>query len=367
LTDIFGVESEIVTAIAETLKAKMTDSEKTAIAKRPTANTEAYERYLKGRFFWNQRTGADLRTAIEYFNQALGKDPSYALAYAGLADSYSLLPLYGAGSPADSFSQAKAAAKSALELDETLAEAHISLGFMLEEYDFDFEQSLKEYERAIQLNPNYATAHEFYSNGPLLALGQFDRAIAEGKRAIELDPLSLVYNMNLGTAYFVARRYDEAIAQLRKMLEMDPRFYSTHWLLGMAWQSKGQLNEAIAEYRKAVELNDNPFVLALLGQACARAGQREEAQRILARLSEEAKLRYVHAYSFALMYLALGDKERAIDEMERAYRERAGAAISLIKVNPMLDDLRGNPRFEALVQKVFASKNTEPKAHKTSP
>jgi serine/threonine protein kinase/Tfp pilus assembly protein PilF len=367
LTDIFGVESEIVTAIAETLRAKMTDSEKTAIAKRPTANTEAYERYLKGRFFWNQRTGADLRTAIEYFNQALGKDPSYALAYAGLADSYSLLPLYGAGSPADSFSQAKAAAKSALELDETLAEAHTSLGLMLEEYDFDFEQSLKEYERAIQLNPNYATAHEFYSNGPLSALGQFDRAIAEGKRAIELDPLSLVYNMNLGAAYFLARRYDEAIAQLRKMLEMDPRFYSTHWLLGMALQLKGQLNEAIAEYRKAVELNDNPFVLALLGQAYARAGQREEAQRILARLSEEAKSRYVHAYSFALMYLALGDKERAIDEMERAYRERAGAAVSLIKVNPMLDDLRGNPRFEALVQKVFASKNTEPEAHKTSP
>jgi TolB-like protein/Flp pilus assembly protein TadD len=355
LTDIFAVESEIATTIAETLQAKLTGSEKTAIAKRPTANPEAYELYLKGRFFWNKRTGADLRTAIEYFNQALGKDPGYALAYAGLADSYTLLDTYGAASPADSFPQAKAAAKKALELDATLAEAHTSLGNVFGN-DFDPEQSLKEYERATQLNPNYATAHHWLGNGPLLALGRFDRAIAEGKRAVELDPLSLIINADLGADYFVARRYDEAIAQLRKAIEMDPRFYYAHWNLGMAWQLKGQLNQAIAEYRKAVELNDDPYALALLGQAYARAGQREEAQKILARLSEEAKSRYVHAYSFALMYLALGDKERAIDEIERAYRERAAGDVSQIKVDPMLDDLRGNPRFEALVQKVFAPK-----------
>ncbi len=359
LTDIFAVESDIATTIAETLQAKLTGSEKSAIAKRPTANTEAYELYLKGRFFWNKRTGADLRTAIEYFNQALGKDPSYALAYAGLADSYGLLHVYGAASPADSQPQAKAAAKKALELDDTLAEAHTSLAKVLNRYDFDLERSLKEFERAIQLNPNYATAHQWYSNGPLLAFGQFDRAIAEGKRAVELDPLSLVINADLGQDYFIARRYDEAIAQLRKTIEMDPRFYLAHWDLGQVWQLKGQLNEAIAEYRKAVELNDDPFVLALLGQAYARAGQREEAQKILARLSEEAKSRYVHAYSFALMYLALGDKERAIDEMERAYRERAGGDVSWIRVDPLLDDLRGNPRFEALVQKVFAPRKAE--------
>ena len=224
LTDIFAVESEIAKTIAETLQARLTGSEKTAIAKRPTANTEAYELYLKGRFFWNKRTGADLRTAVEYFNQALGKDPSYALAYAGLADSYSLLLYYGAASPADSFPQAKAAAKKALELDDTLAEAHTSLATVLRDYDFDFEQSLKEYERAIQLNPNYATAHHWLSNGVLSALGQFDRAIAEGKRAVELDPLSLIINADLGQDYFFARRYDEAIAQLRKTIELDPRF-----------------------------------------------------------------------------------------------------------------------------------------------
>jgi TolB-like protein/Tfp pilus assembly protein PilF len=366
LTDIFAVESDIATTIAETLQAKLTGSEKTAIAKRPTANTEAYELYLKGRFFWNKRTAADLRTAIEYFNQALGKDPSYALAYACLADSYSLLPGFGGASPAGSLPRAKAAAKKALELDDTLAEAHTSLANVLNDYDFDFEQSLKEFERAIQLNPNYATAHQWYASGPLSALGQFDRAIAEGKRAVELDPLSLIINAALGLDYFYARRYDEAIAQLRKTIELDPRFYYAHGVLGEALQLKGELDEAISEYRKAVELNDAPFVLGLLGQAYTRAGQREEAQKILARLSEEAKSRYVNAPSFALIYLALGDKERAIDEMEQSYPER-GSFVSRIKVAPMLDDLRGNPRFEALVQKVLTPKNTVPEARKASP
>src|SRR6266567_929136 len=365
LTDIFAVESDIATTIAQTLQAKLTGSERTAIAKRPTANPEAYELYLKGRFFWNKRTGADLRTAIEYFNQALGKDPGYALAYVGLADSYGLLNVYGAASPADSFPQAKAASKKALELDDTLAEAHTSLALVLNDYDFDFEQSLKEFERAIQLNPNYATAHQ-WSARPLLALGQFDRAIAESKRAVELDPLSLVINTDLGTDYFVARRYDEAIAQLHKTIEMDPRFYFAHGALGRVCQLKGQFNEAIAEYRKAVELNDDPSVLALLGQAYARAGQREEAQRILARLSEEGKSRYVQAYSFALMFLALGNKERAIDEMERGYRER-GVGVFWVKVNPLLDDLRANPRFEALVQKVFAPKKAEADSRQSLP
>jgi TolB-like protein/Flp pilus assembly protein TadD len=353
LTDIFTVESEIATRIAETLQAKLTGSEKTAIAKRPTANTEAYELYLKGRFFWNKRTGADLRTAIEYFNQALSKDPNYALAYAGLGDAYGLLPIFGVASPADSFPQAKVAAKKALELDDTLAEAHSSLALVLQFYDYDIEESLKEFERAIQLNPNYATAHHWY--GELLgALGRFDEGIAELKRAQQLDPLSLIINADLGHAYTLARQYDKAIEQLRKVIEMDPRFYYAHWSLGKALQLKGRLNEGIAEYRKAVELSDDPFSLALLGQAYARAGQREEAQKILAQLSDTAKSRYIHPYSFALLYLALGDKEQAIRELERTYRERAGAFM--FKADPMLDDLRGNPRLEALVQKVFAPK-----------
>ena len=356
LTDIFAVESDIATTIAKTLQAKLTGAEKTAIAKRPTADTEAYELYLQGRFFWNRRTGADLRIAIGYFHQALGKDPNYALAYAGLADSYDLLSGYGAAPPEDSFPQAKAAAEKALELDDTLAEAHTSLALALAVYDFDFQQSRTEFERALQLNPNYATAHHWFAFGPLTALGQFDRAIAEGKRAAELDPLSLIINTDLGEFYFYARRYDEAVTQLRKTIEMDPRFHRAHRSLGMVWQMKGQLNEAVAEYRKAVELNDDPYALALLGQADARAGQREEAQKILARLSDESKSRYVHAYSFALIHLALGDKEHAIDEMEQAYRDRADKDIAYIKVDPLLDGLRGNPRFEALVQKVVGPK-----------
>jgi len=365
LTDIFAVESDIATTVAETLQAKLTGSEKSAIAKRPTPNTDAYELYLKGRFFWNKRTGADLRKAIDYFNEALGKDPGYALAYVGLADSYGLLEQFGAASATDSYPQAKAAAKKALELDDTLAEAHTSLASVLQSYDFDFDQSLKEFERAIQLNPNYATAHQWY--GELLAaLGQFERAIAEKKRAVELDPLSVANNDGLGYTYYIARRYDEAIAQLRKTIDMDPRFYWARWDLGNALQLNGQLSEAIFEYRKAVELNDDPYALALLGQAYARAGQREEAQKILARLSEETKSRYVSAYSFALMYLALRDKERAIDEMERAYRERA-YDVALIKVHPMLDDLRGHPRFEALVEKVFAPKKTEADSKQSLP
>jgi TolB-like protein/lipoprotein NlpI len=364
LTDIFAVESDIATTIADTLQAKLTGSEKTAIAKHPTANAEAYELYLKGRFFWNKRTGADLRTAIDYFNQALGKDPSYALAYAGLGDSYGLLYAYGAASPADSFPQAKAAAKKALELDDTLAEAHTSLANVLHGYDFDLEQSLKEFERAIELNPNYATAHHWYGEN-LGAMGRFDEAITELKRAQQLDPLSLIINTDLGLVYTLARQYDKAIEQLRKTIEMDPRFYYARRSLGVAWQLKGYLSEAIAEYSKAVELNNDPFSLALLGQAYARAGQREEAQKILARLTDEAKSRHVSAYGFALMYLALGNKERGIDELERVYRERAG--VFLLKFNPMLDDLRGNPRFEALVQKVFAPKKAQAGSPQSSP
>ena len=357
LTDIFATESDIAKTIAETLQAKLTGSEKTAMSKKPTANPEAYELYLKGRFFWNKRTAADLRKGIDYFNQAISKDPSYALAYAGLADSYVILSVFGAASPQDSIPQARAAAKKALELDDTLAEAHASAGRIAGPYDFEFERSIAEFERAIQLNPNYAMAHHWLSWGPLTALGRFDRAIAEGKRAVELDPLSLINNADLGgNVYLNSRRYDEAIAQLRKTIEIDPRFYIAHYYLGQAFQLKGQLTEAIAEYQKAVELDDDPEALAYLGQAYARVGQRDEAQKILARLTEEAKSRYVSGYSMALMFMGLGDKEHAIDALERAYREGAGNDLFTIRVDPMLDDLRGQPRFEALAEKILPSR-----------
>src|SRR5437660_3283573 len=246
LTDIFAVESDIAKTIAESLQAKLTGSEKISIAKVPTANTEAYELYLKGRFFWNKRTGADLKRAIDYFNQAIAKDPNYALAYAGLADSYTLLSVFGAASPQDSIPQARVAAKKALELDNTLAEAHASSGRILSGYDYDFERAIAEFERAIQLNPNYATSYHWISNGTLTARGEFDRAITEGKRAVELDPLSMIDNADLGQIYFYARRYDEAISQVGKAIEIDPHSYLAHYYLGQIYQLQGHLTEAIA-------------------------------------------------------------------------------------------------------------------------
>ena len=356
LTDIFAVESDIAKTIADTLQAKLTGSEKTAMSKKPTTNPEAYELYLKGRFFWNKRTGADLRKAIDYFNQTIAKDPNYALAYCGLADSYLLLSPYGAAAPKGSVPQAKAAVKKALELDDTLAEAHASSARILSGYDFDSQQAIVEFERALRLNPNYATARHWFAAGPLLALARFDQSIAEAKRSIELDPLSLINNADFGNDYYFARRYDEAIAQLRKTIEMEPHFYLARYYLGQALQSKGQLSEAIAEYRKAAELDDDPFVLALLGQAYARAGQRDEANKILAQLNQEAKARYVSAYGVGLVFLGLGDKNRAMNELERAYRENDGGNIYNIRIDPMLDDLRGDPRFEALAEKIVPAR-----------
>src|SRR5438270_826513 len=356
LTDIFAVESEIAKTIAETLQARLSGSEKQMMAAAPTTDTIAYELYLKGRFFWNKRTGADLKHAIDYFNEAIAKDPNYALAYAGLADSYTLLSVFSAASPHDSIPQARAAAKKALELDNTLAEAHASFGRILSGYDYDFERAIAEFERAIQLNPNYATSYHWISNGPLTARGEFDRAITEGKRAVELDPLSMIDNADLGQIYFYARRYDEAISQIGKAIEIDPHSYLAHFYLGQIYQLQGHLTEAIAEYQKAVELDDDPQALAFLGQAQARIGQRDEAQKILSRMTEEAKSRYVSAYSFALMFIALGDKERAIDALERAYREGAANDIITIKVDPMLEDLRGHPRFEALAEKIVPAR-----------
>jgi TolB-like protein/Flp pilus assembly protein TadD len=353
LTDIFAVESEIAKAIAETLQARLSGSEKTSMAKTPTVNPEAYELYLRGKFFAEERTGADLRKSIEYYEQAIAKDPNYPLAYVGLADSHLLLSAYGAISPKEAIRPARAALKKALELDDSLAQAHASSG-LLATLELDLHHAITELARAIQLNPNYATAHHWIAL-PLMAMGEFDRAIVEAKRAIELDPLSLICNSDLGWVYFNARRYDEAEAQARKTLEMDSRFVVAHYYLGEVFQFKGELNNAIAEYQKAFDLNNDPFSLAMLGQAYAHQGKTDEARKVLARLKEEAKSRYVAPYAFAVILTALGDKAHAIDELERGYDE-GGFYISLIKVNPLFDDLRGDARFEALVQKIARGK-----------
>jgi len=354
VTDIFAVESEIAKTIADALQAKLTSSEKTAIAQQPTSNTEAYELYLKGRFFWNKRTADDLRKSIEYFNQAIQKDPDYALAFAGLADSYLLLPTYGSASTQEVVPQARAALKKALELDDSLAEAHASSG-LLDLNEVQLQPAIAELERAVELKPNYATAHHWlmYCH---LALGNFDSAIAEGKRALELDPLSLIINADLAWAYFCARWFDEAERQARKTLEIDPNFFRVHYYLGEVLQFKGRLAEAIPEYQKAFDLNGDPYSLGMLGQAFAYNGQKDAAEKVLARLNEQAKSRYVAPYAFVLVYLGLGEKERALDELERAYQRGETNYLFRIRVDPLLDPLRGDERFEALAERIVPAR-----------
>jgi len=362
LTDIFAVETEIAKTVADVLQAKLTGSEQRVIAARPTENTEAHQLYLKGRFFWNKRTGNDLKKSIDYFEQALAADPNYALGYAGVADAYVFLPGYTAGAPGDCYPKAKAAAKKALELDETLAEAHTTLALAIWYYDFDFKQANREFQRAIELNPNYATGHQQYGNNTLSALGRFDDAIAEGKRAVELDPLSLVINADLGMNYYYARHHDEAIEQLRKTLEMDPGYYYAHVDLGQVLAAKRAFDQAISEYQKARALNDDPFVLGLLGHAYASSGNKSEALKILELLKEVSRQRYVSMYSFAIVYLALGDKQEALRWLEQCYQDRAGADIGWIRVDSLVDPLRGEPQFEALAEKIVPAREFGNKA-----
>jgi len=354
LTDIFAVESEIAKTIAETLQAKLTGSEKASIAKTPTVNPDAYELYLKGRFFWNKRTGDDLRKSIEYLKQAVAKDPGYALAYAGLADSYGLLRFYGGASPAESVVPAAAAAEKALELDDSLAEPHASLGLIATE-ELEVHRAVSEFERSIQLNPNYATAHHWLSLA-FTALGQSDRAIKELKRAVELDPLSMVINADLSIGYIYARRYDEAEAQAHKTLEIYPNSFLAHYYLGMALQLKGRIKEAIPEFQKAVELNHDPYYMAMLAQGYARNGQTDEERKLLARLNEMAKSSQVPDYALALAYTSLGEKDRAIETLEHSFAGGNTSYLFLLPGDPLLDDLRSDPRFEALVQKVVSPK-----------
>ena len=356
LTDIFAVESDIAKTIADTLQAKLTGAEKEMIAAQPTSDLTAYELYLKGRLLWGRRGGDNLRQAIAFYEQAITRDPNYALAYAGLAEAYGILPAYTETAPQEANSKARAAALKALQLDEKLAEAHTALGLLLWIGDLDMAGSISEFQRAIALNPNYATAHHWYGNGPLLALGRFEEAIAEGKRAIELDPLSPIINADLGQNLYNARRYDEAIAQLRKTLEIDPTFYYAHYNLGIALQLKGDTPAAIAEYTQAQQLSDDLFVQVLLAAAKAQSGDKDAAIQMLAELEELSQHRYVRAYWRASLYLSLGNRDEAIHWLEQAFADHEGPSITDIKVDPLLDPLRGDPRFEALVQKVVGAK-----------
>jgi serine/threonine-protein kinase len=353
LIDIFAVESDVAQRIASSLEAKLSGSEARALNARPTENTDAYQFYLKGRFFWNKRTGDDLKTAADLFQRAIDADPSYAGAYAALAATDLLIPVFGAGPAKEFLAKATATARRAIELDETSAEAHSVLAMVLL-FDLKFVDSEAEYKRAIQLNPNYATAHQWYGNSFLTTLGRFDEAIREGERSVQLDPLSLVINTDLGSTLVLARRYDEAIAQLHRTLALDPNFAYAHWNLGVPLYLKGDLTGAIAEFEKAASLDDDPFVEGLLGRVYAETGQRDKAEAILQKLKKRGQHQYVRTYAYVFVYIGLGDKAKAIECLEKAYDLSETPDMGWIKIDPLLDPLRDEPRFREIVAKMFS-------------
>ena len=314
-----------------------------------TENTEAFQLYLKGRYFWDKRTEEGFQKGIDNFNQAIRVDPNFALAYAGMSDCYVLLSDSGVMTPKEGFPKAEEAATRALAIDEKLAEAHTSLGRVKRDYDWDWPGAEQEFKRAIELNPNYPTAHQWYAVY-LSALGRHQEAIAEIRRALKLDPLSLAVNSVTGRVLYLARKYDEAIEQSRKTIEMDPRFASAYQNLGQSYEQKGMYAEAVATFQ---ELNrvapDNG--LAFLGRAYALAGKTDEAQKILAQLKEPSARRYVSSYSVAMVYAGLGDKEQTLAWLEKGYQQRVWQMVFL-KVEPELDGLRSDPRFEDLMRRV---------------
>src|SRR5437870_8459625 len=356
LTDIFAVESVIAKTTADTLQAKLTGSEKQMIAAQPTSDTAAYELYHKGRSLWEKRSGDNIPKAIAFYQQAIARDPNYALAYAGLSSAYILAPFYTGADRREANSKAKEAALKALGLDPNLAEAHLALGKVLFFSEIDLAGAMREYKRAIELKPNDADAHHWYGNDTLSALGQFEEAIAEGKRSVELDPLSIVINADLGGTFYYAHRFEESAGQLRKTLEIDPTSFYTHYNLGILLQVTGDLSGAIAEYEKAKQLNDNAYVSTLWAVAKAHAGDQDAARRMLSEFDKISQQHEVVGYLRALLYLSLNKKDEALRWLEQGYEERDGSNISTIKVDPLLDSLHGDPRFEALVQKVVASK-----------
>ena len=283
--------------------------------------------------------------------QAANVDPNYAVAYAGRADCYLLLPLYGGGVPTEMYPKAIAMAQKAIALDPNLGEPHASLGLVHALFDFDFPASVREFEEAIRLNPNYAIAHHWFGDSVLPALGEFDRANAEAKRALELDPLSIVNNTDTGTVYWITGRYQEAVTQFKKAIEMDPRNYTARWGLGQALERVGDLSGAIVEYEKATQLDDDPLPLGLLGAAKAKAGDRTGALSILDKLQEIAKQRYVPDYSFALIHLALGQKDEAMKWLESSYAKHQ-PDLNWVRVDPDLRPLQGDAHFEALAEKI---------------
>jgi len=355
LTDIFAIESEIAKNVTENLKARLNDRAEEVLAARPTENPEAHELYLKGRYFWNRRSTASLRKAGDYFQKAIDLDPKYALAYAGLADVHSLVPVYAGTAPQDDVPKALAAARKAVELDDRLAESHTSLGNALVS-SVQLKAAEAEFRRALELNPNYATAHQWLAEC-LFGQGRFSESLAENERAHELDPLSLIINASYASSLAGAGRYEEAVQQARKTLDLDPELVPGHEILGQIYEDEGKLNEAIIEYSKANELGPTPSNFAMLAHAYAKTGRMGETRKILDKLTDLSAQQYVGAYPLAVIHLALGEKGEALRLLEQSFVERDILLQGLygsIKIDKRLDPLRHDPRFQKLVERFDA-------------
>ena len=374
-TDIFTVQDRISERVADALAVQLTAEEKKRLTRRYTADPQAYQLYLLGRYHWNKRTTPGLNKGIEYFQQAIDKDPGYAPAYAGLADSYTVLGSHdqGAMPPTEVFPKATAAARRALEIDETLAEARAALAFIKFHYEWDGAGAEKEFRRALDLNPSYTTLQLWYSQYSM-AMGRLEASLAASQRGVALDPVDVPINANLAWHYFYARQYHPAIEACRKAMDLDPHSPMPHWCLGMAYEQKREYPKAVGEFQMAFALSGgspappssqahayamardalsggNPVYLSSLGHAYALAGNVVEARKVLGELHELSKHRYVSSYEKALIHTGLGETEQAFGWLEKAYAERSGW-LTYLQVEPRLDRLRSDPRFRALVRRV---------------
>jgi serine/threonine-protein kinase len=355
VSDIIPLQDEISREISEKLRLKLSGEEKKQLAKRYTDNSEAYQLYWKGRYYWNSRRSEDIREAIRYFQQAIVADPSYALAYTGLADCYVLGNLLQM-SPKEAMPIAIEKTNTALSIDPGLAEAHTSLAKIKLSYEWDWAGAETEFKKALELKPGYATAHQWY--GVYLSeMGRHDESLEHRKRALDLDPLSLSISTGVGRAYFWARRYDEGLAHLQKTLERDPKYADTHWSFGLNYEGKKMYTEAVSAYQRAISLSKTaefpegkPEMIANLGHAYAVSGHRSDALKIIEELKELIGRRsYVSPYSVALIYVGLGEKDLAFEWLAKAKDERDESYVHL-KVDPRLDDLRSDPRFTELLR-----------------
>jgi DNA-binding SARP family transcriptional activator/TolB-like protein len=350
-SDIFEVQEEIAREIAEKLRLTVTRDDKSRLTRRHTDNPEAYQLYLKGSYFWNKRTLDGVTKSIEHFRQAIELDPRYALAYTGVANAYAKLGDVGltALPPKEAFSKSKSAAMRALEIDDTLAEAHTSLAHV-HMHGYEWLKAETEFSRAIELNPNYATAHHWYAYYQIMS-GRVDKAMTEIARALALDPLSLPINTDFGEILYFARQYDRALEQFETTLEMDPYYYQAHLVLARVYEQKGMFEESITEFFRARELSsDSADALASLGHAYATSGKIREARAVLAELKELSQSKYVSPYDIALIHVGLDEKDMAFEGLRLAYDEHAEWGIYL-NIDPRLDPLRSDARFSELVRR----------------